>query len=152
MKKLIVPVLAVAAFATLAFAGENYFHTVKAEIGAFATRLGVGVSEPSSSYVLDVSGPVRLVGAPTITGAPVVTGNPSVTGAASVIGSVAVSTSASSTVSVSFKGAVVTLSTRPATVGEVWFQTSDFKLYVSTKAPAHNDNTCPTTLCYSALN
>lgn len=158
MKKLIVPVLAVTAFATLAFAGENYFHTVKAEFGAFASRLGVGVTEPSSSYVLDVAGPMRLVGAPTITGAPVVTGNPTitgnpaVTGAASVVGSVAVSTSASSTVTVTFKGAVVTLSTRPATVGEIWFQSSDYKLYLSTRVPAHNDATCSGTFCYSALN
>lgn len=80
MKKLIVPVLAVAAFATLAFAGENYFHTIKAEFGAFASRLGVGVTEPSSSYVLDVAGASRFVGTTAFTGSPVITGNLSVSG------------------------------------------------------------------------
>lgn len=131
MKKLIVPVLAVAAFATLAFAGENYFHTVKAEIGAFATRLGVGVSEPSSSYVLDVAGPVRLVGAPTITGAPAITGNPSVTGAASVVGSISVSSSATSGSAMCFKGSYVTVPTA-GVEGCLAYQTSDHKLYVAT--------------------
>lgn len=80
MKKIIVPVLAVVAFATLAFAGENYFHSVKAEFGAFASRLGVGVSEANPSYVLDVAGASRLVGSVAITGSPAVTGNLSVSG------------------------------------------------------------------------
>lgn len=80
MKKIIVPVLAVVAFATLAFAGENYFHSVKAEFGAFASRLGVGVSEANPSYVLDVAGASRFVGAITMTGSPAVTGNLSVSG------------------------------------------------------------------------
>ena len=152
MKKIIVPVVAVIGLAAMAFAGENYFHSIKAEFGGFASSLGVGKSEAASGYVLDVAGATLLTGTPTVVGNATLTGNLAQTGSQSVIGSVAVSTSASSTVTVSFKGAVVTLSTRPASVGEIWFQSSDFKLYVSTKAPAHNDDTCPTTACYSALN
>jgi len=80
MKKVLVPVLAVMAFATLAFAGSNYFHTIKAEYGGFASGLGVGMSEPSSSYVLDIAGASRFVGAISMTGSPAITGNLSVSG------------------------------------------------------------------------
>jgi len=62
MKKIIVPIVAVIAFATLAFAGENYFHTIKAEIGGFAQSLGAGTSNPSSAYALDVVGDSRVSG------------------------------------------------------------------------------------------
>jgi hypothetical protein len=146
MKKILLPVVAVAAFATLAFAGENFFHSVKAEFGAFATRLGVGVTEANPSYVLDVVGPSRVVGAVTMTGAP------AVTGAASVVGSVAVSTAADSSVRMAIKGAVVTLSTRNVTMGDLFYQTSDNKVYVATRTWGENVDSCPTTACYVALN
>lgn len=146
MKKIIVPVLAVAAFATLAFAGENYFHSVKAEFGAFASRLGVGMSEPSGSYVLDVAGASRVTGVLTLVGSPAITGSPA------VVGAVSVATSATSGYGLVFKGAVVTLSTQPAVEGEIWFQTSDRKVYVSTRVPAANVTYCNATGCYSALN
>jgi len=128
MKKLLAPVLAVAVFATLAYAGENYFHTIKAEFGAFASRLGIGMSEPSASYTLDVAGASR------------------------VVGSVAVATSATSGYSLVFKGATVTLSTQPTSVGQMWLQTSDLKVYISTRVPAANDPACALAACYSALN
>lgn len=156
MKKLefshIIAITLISAFAAVAFAGSNYFQSVKAEHGAFATRVGIGTMDPSTSYVLDIVGASRITGVPTIVGAPAITGNVTLTGNLTQVGAISVSTSATSSTSVGFKGAIVTLSTRPASIGEIWFQTSDYKLYVSTKAPAHNDNTCPTTLCYSALN
>ena len=146
MKKILLPVVAVAAFATLAFAGENFFHSVKAEFGAFASGLGVGVTEANPSYVLDVVGASRVVGATTFTGAV------SQTGAQSVVGSVAVSTAADSSARVAFKGAVVTLSTKNVTYGDIYIQTSDNKVYVATRTWGENVATCPTTLCYSAFN
>lgn len=146
MKKIVTAVVGVAVLATLAFAGENYFHTVKAEIGAFATRLGVGVTEPSTLYVLDVAGASRLVGATAFTGAV------SQTGAQSVVGSVAVSTAADSSVSMRFRGAVVTLSTRSANRGDIFYQTSDNKVYIATQAITENLATCVGTVCYSAFN
>lgn len=91
-------------------------------------------------------------GTASIAGSLAVSGASSMTGALSMVGSgVSVSTSATSSTSVGFKGAVVTLSTRPASVGEMWFQTSDYKLFISTKAPAHNDNTCALAACYKEL-
>lgn len=80
MKKIIVPIVAVVCLATLAFAGENYFHTIKAEFGAFASNVGVGMSEPNPSYALDVAGASRFVGAISMTGSPAITGNLSVSG------------------------------------------------------------------------
>jgi hypothetical protein len=146
MKKITGFVVALVAMCALAYAGENYFHTIKAEIGGFATGLGVGISEPAAGYVLDVNGASKVVGAVTMTGAP------AITGAASVVGSVTVSTSATSSARMAFKGAVVTLSTRNVTEGDIYYQTSDYKLYVATRTWAENVATCPTTLCYMALN
>lgn len=79
MKKIIGLVSVVAVMFTLAYAGENYFHTIKAEIGGFATGLGVGMSEPAAGYALDVVGAARLTGATTLTGS--VTASDSVQGA-----------------------------------------------------------------------
>ena len=125
MKKIIVPVLAVVAFATLAFAGENYFHSVKAEFGAFASRLGVGVSEANPSYVLDVAGASRLTGVATVVGSPAVTGNPA------VVGYVSVSSAATSVAYICMKGAYATLPTA-GTEGCMAYQLSDHKLYIAT--------------------
>ena len=125
MKKILFPVLAVVAFATLAFAGTNYFHTIRAEYGGFASGLGAGVSEPNPSYVLDVAGAARIVGVPTITGSPAITGNPA------VVGYVAVSSAATSLNSICIKGAYATLPTA-GTEGCLAYQTSNHKLYVAT--------------------
>jgi len=65
----------IAAFAAVAFAGENYFQSVKAEHGAFATRVGIGTMAPSTSYVLDIVGASRITGVPTIVGAPAIKGS-----------------------------------------------------------------------------
>ena len=126
MKKIIVPVLAVVAFATLAFAGENYFHSVKAEFGAFASRLGVGVSEANPSYVLDVAGASRLTGVATVVGSPVITGTPA------IVGSVTVSSSATSGSSACYMGSFASL---PATGVEgcvAYVAGSVHKVYIAT--------------------
>ena len=121
MKKILFPVLAVVAFATLAFAGTNYFHTIRAEYGGFASGLGVGMAEPSTAYVLDVAGATRIVGVPTITGSPAITGNPS------VVGYVSVSSASTSGSSLCMNGSYVTLPTA-GTEGCMAYQTSDHKL------------------------
>lgn len=131
MKKIIVPVLAVVAFATLAFAGENYFHSIKAEFGAFASRLGVGVSEANPSYVLDVAGAARVTGVPTIVGSPVITGSPAITGNPAVVGYVSVSSAATSVAYICMNGAYATLPTA-GTEGCMAYQLSDHKLYIAT--------------------
>ena len=68
MKKILGFVAVLAVMFTLAYAGENYFHTIKAEIGGFATGLGVGMSEPAAGYVLDVNGASRITGSVTASG------------------------------------------------------------------------------------
>lgn len=146
MKKIIGSVIAVAVLTTLAFAGENYFHTIKAEFGAFASKLAVGMSEASAPYALDVNGASRFVGAQTISGAR------SITGTDSHVGSIAVSTSASSSSALTFRGCVVTLSTRSASYGDVLLQKSDNKIYLATQTITENMTTCSGTACYSALN
>ena len=125
MKKIIVPVVAVIGLATLAFAGENFFHTIKAEFGAFASNVGIGMSEPNPSYALDVVGAARVTGTPTIVGSPAITGNPS------VVGYVSVSTSATSSGILCMKGSYVTLPTA-GTEGCMAYQTTGHKLYVAT--------------------
>lgn len=125
MKKIVIPVIAIACFATLAFAGENFFHTIKAEFGAIASNLGVGVSEPNPAYALDVVGAARVTGTPTIVGSPAITGNPS------VVGYVAVSSASTSNSYICMKGAYVTLPTA-GTEGCMAYQLSDHKLYVAT--------------------
>ncbi len=119
MKKILFPVLAVVAFATLAFAGTNYFHTIRAEYGGFASGLGVGMAEPSAAYVLDVAGATRLVGSPAITGNP------------SVVGYISVSSASTSGSSLCMNGSYVTLPTA-GTEGCMAYQTSDHKLYIAT--------------------
>ena len=131
MKKIIVPVVAVIGLATLAFAGENFFHTIKAEMGAFASRLAVGATEPNPSYALDVVGAARVTGVPTIVGAPVITGSPAITGNPAVIGYVAVSSASTSSNYICMKGAYVTVPTA-GTEGCLAYQLSDHKLYVAT--------------------
>lgn len=126
MKKIIVPVLAVVAFATLAFAGENYFHSVKAEFGAFASRLGVGVSEANPSYVLDVAGASRFVGAITMTGSPAITGNPAVTGNLSVSGQMLLPSVSSTTIA----------SLVPAAVGAVVYNNTRDTICIGTATVA----------------
>lgn len=125
MKKIIVPVVAVIGLAALAFAGENYFHTIKAEMGAFASRLAVGATEPNPSYALDVVGAARVTGSPTIVGSPAITGNPA------VVGFVSVSSAATSLNAICMKGAYVTVPTA-GTEGCLAYQLSDHKLYVAT--------------------
>jgi hypothetical protein len=126
MKKLLAPVLAVAVFATLAYAGENYFHSVKAEFGAFATRLGVGVTEPSASYALDVVGASRFVGAVTMTGSPAITGNPAVTGNLSVSGQMLLPSVSSTTIA----------SLVPAAVGAVVYNNTRASICIGTATTA----------------
>ena len=125
MKKIIVSVLAVVAFATLAFAGENFFHTIKAEFGGFASSLGVGKSEAASGYALDVAGASRFVGTVAMTGSPAITGNPA------VVGYVSVSSAATSVAYICMKGAYATLPTA-GTEGCMAYQLSDHKLYIAT--------------------
>lgn len=67
-------------------------------------------------------------------------------------GGVTVSTSATSDTSLKVMGSVVTLSTRPTSVGQIWYQSSDYKLYVSTAVPAHNSGLYAGTAAYAALN
>lgn len=126
MKKIIVPVLAVMALATLAFAGENYFHSIKAEFGAFASRLGVGVSEANPSYVLDVVGASRFVGAITMTGSPAITGNPVVTGNLSVSGQMLLPSVSSTTIA----------SLVPAAIGAVVYNNTRATICIGTATVA----------------
>lgn len=67
-------------------------------------------------------------------------------------GGVTVSTSSTSGTSLKVMGSVVTLSTRPTSVGQIWYQSSDYKLYVSTAVPAHNSGLYADTAAYAALN
>lgn len=67
-------------------------------------------------------------------------------------GGVTVSTSSTSGTSLKVMGSVVTLSTRPTSVGQIWYQSSDYKLYVSTAVPAHNSGLYAGTAAYAALN
>jgi hypothetical protein len=133
MKKIIGLVSVVAVMFTLAYAGENYFHTIKAEIGGFATGLGVGMSEPAAGYVLDVSGANRITGVTTMVGSPVITGSPAVTGSPTVVGSITISSSATTAYDCTDFGAVAALPTVAAECSKV-FLISDHKLYVATSA------------------
>lgn len=63
-----------------------------------------------------------------------------------------VSSSATSATSIRLMGSVVTLSTQPATVGEIWYQSSNSVLYVSTRVPAANVTYCAVAGCYAALH
>lgn len=80
------------------------------------------------------------------------TGAFSNTGAISAVGAVTASTAAASLQSASIQGAVVTLSTEPTAVGQLWYQVSDNKLYVSTRVPVANVTYCAATGCYAALH
>lgn len=125
---------------SIAFAGEDFFRFVKAQYLAVAENMAVGTTSINHSYNLDVVGASRFTGAV------------SQTGAQAVVGSVAVSTASDSSVRMALKGAVVSLSTRNVTMGDLYYQTSDNKVYVATRTWGENVATCPTTLCYVALN
>jgi hypothetical protein len=129
MKNKILAGIAVAvACVGLAIAGEQYIDYLKTDVTIVMRRLGIGTMSPSSSYIVDVRGNSRQVGM------------------------VVVSTSVNSSSSLALRGAVVTLSTRPATVGEVWRQTSDNTLWMSTAVPAHNSAVYGGTAAYIKLS
>lgn len=94
---------------------------------------------------------ISSAGAATVTGL-TNTGAFANTGNVSVVGAVTASTAAASLQSASLYGAVVTLSTQPTAVGQLWYQVSDNKLYVSTRVPAANVTYCAATGCYAALH
>ena len=122
MKKLkfshIIAVTLVSAFAAVAFAGSNYFQSVKAEHGAFATRVGIGTMDPSTDYVLDIVGASRITGVPTIVGAPAITGNPTITGDATLTGNLSHDGSSAQTADTSYSG--VQVSTTFSPVGQAF--------------------------------
>lgn len=75
------------------------------------------------------------------------------TGAVTSVGAsgIKVSTSATSATSVSVMGSVVTLSTVPARAGLIYFQSSDLKLFISTRAAVANETTGAGTVLYKEL-
>lgn len=113
-----------------------------------------GSIEVQSGGTLDLQAGSTLSGAASAALGAVTATSAAVSGAASVVGTsgIAVSTSASSSVALTFKGAVVTLSTRSVTEGSVYYQTSDYKLYIATRTWGENVSTCAGTVCYAALN
>lgn len=106
---------------------------------------GTTVASISSAGAASVTGLTN-------TGAFANTGAITNTGSVSVVGPVVASTAAASLQSASLYGAVVTLSTEPTAVGQLWYQVSDNKLYVSTRVPAANVTYCAATGCYAALH
>lgn len=86
MNKIIVSVLALFVLAGPAFAGDNYFNSVKAEYVTAASQMKVGSSlEPASGFALDVVGNLKVSG--NITASPTLTGNLTLVGNQSVSGS-----------------------------------------------------------------
>lgn len=86
MNKIIVSVLALFVLAGSAFAGDNYFNSVKAEYVTAASQMKVGSSlEPASGFALDVVGNLKVSG--NITASPTLTGNLTLVGNQSVSGS-----------------------------------------------------------------
>lgn len=132
------------AMCALAYAGENYFHTIKAEIGGFATGLGVGMSEPGAGYVLDVNGASRVTGNPSFVG------NPAFTGAPTVVGSISVSSNAATTYICKNYGAVDSLSTHSVVACSQAFLYSDAKLYIATTTVGENSALCASGTCWKA--
>ena len=143
------------AFVVLTFV----FGMVKAEQGDFTT-LGyntpggysywrvdsAGILKPgyASTYDLGTSAlPIKNIYAGGLIGAAITSVSTS---------GVSVSTSATSQNSVRLRGAVVTLSTHAFSEGDIYYQTSDYKLYVATRTVAENVDTCAGTVCYVALN
>ena len=114
---------------------------------------GTTVASISSAGVATVTG---VVNTGTLTAAGLTnTGTLANTGAVTAVTStagVAVSTASSSQTSLRLRGATATLSTHTITTGDVWYQTSDNKLYVATRTVTQNDAACAGTACYSALN
>jgi hypothetical protein len=151
MKKIIGLVSVVAVMFTLAYAGENYFHTIKAEIGGFATGLGVGMSEPAAGYVLDVSGANRITGVTTMVGSPVITGSPAVTGSPTVVGSITISSSATTAYDCTDYGAVAALSTHSVVACSKAFLSTDATLYVATTTVGENSALCASGTCWKGV-
>ena len=150
MKKVIGSLCAVAVMFTLAYAGENYFHSIKAEFGGFASGLGVGKSEASAGYVLDVQGAALITGVPTIVGSPVITGSPDITGNPTVVGSITISTSATTVYDCKDYGAVASLPTSGVSECSKAFLVSNHKLYVATAAASVSG--CVSGNCFVAVH
>lgn len=129
-----------------------------------------GYLKPGVASTLDIGTaalPVRniyaggLVGATLTSGtmtSPTITG-PSISGTAAFTGAITqvsdsgiqVSTASTSVYSVTYGGAVVTLSTQPARAGLVFLQTSDMTMWVSTRASVANEGTGAGTALYKGL-
>jgi hypothetical protein len=146
LKNAVAVVAIVVGMVALARAGEYFIDYLKSDVVIVMRTLGIGTMSPSGDYKVDMLGNARIVGNVTLTGAPAITGAPT------VVGSVLVSTSASSLQSNGLYGSVVTLSTQPTAVGQIWYQVSDNKLYVSTRVPVANVTYCAATGCYAALH
>lgn len=141
----------ITAVATASVTGYLYGHGLYIE-----TVPGTTVASISNAGVATVTGVVNsgtlTAAGITNTGALANTGAVSNTGTLSNIGAVTVATASTSGYYIGLNGAVVTLATHTITEGQVFYQTSDHKLYVATKTVTSNDPSCVGTGCYAALN